>query len=321
MASEETRAVVGAGLMGHGIAQVLSLRPGVVWLYDVAQPALDRAVTRIGDGLAALVRHGLLEPAAAEAARARVRSTTDLGQAVESASFIVEAAPEDLTLKQSLFSELERLAPAEAVLATNTSSILIADIVADVRRGERVVGSHFFLPASIVPLVEVTRGPATSDATMDQTVAIWRSCGKVPIRVEKDVIGMIANRLQAGLIREAIYLVSQGVATPADVDTAVRMSFGLRYLVSGPLEQRDLGGLDLHAQTSREVWPNLGPTEIARAYLLEMVARGDTGVKGGRGFFDWSGQDPEEVRRSRNEALLHTVKALGLWPTIGNSKS
>ena len=308
------RAVVGGGLMGHGIAQVLAWVPGIVRLYDVSSDMLDTAMARIADSLAMIVRKGLVTESDSRKALARIRPTTDLAAAVSSASFVIEAAPEDLALKRQLFADLERLAPPDAILATNTSSLSIAQVSALVERRQRVVGSHFFLPAQIMPLVEVARGESTSDETMSHAVDLWRACGKVPIRVEVDIPGYVANRLQGALAREAINLWARDVASAADIDAAVRLGFGLRFLTTGPLKQRDLGGLDLHVAIADTLWPDLDRRTDASPRVRAKVERGETGLKSGRGFYDWTGQDPEHVRRAIEEDLVSTIAALGIWP-------
>ena len=303
--------------MGHGIALVLATQPGDVWLYDVSISALDGAMDRIRRSLPDLVRHGMMEEEVAERVMERVRPTTDLAEAAGSAWFAIEAAPEDLDLKRGLLADLERLAPVGAILATNTSSLTIGQISTEVFARERLVGSHFFLPAQIVPLVEVSRGPATSEETMSRTVELWKACGKAPIRIEQDIPGYVANRMQGALVREAVSLLAKGVATAADIDAAARLGFGLRLLVSGPLEQRDLGGVHLHARIAGQMWPDLDRSTGPHPLALEMVERGELGLDAGRGFYDWAGQDPETVRRERSEALLRIVAALGLGPAAG----
>ena len=183
------RAVVGAGMMGHGIAQVLAARPGPVRLYDVDSRFLDRAIERIEESLALLAGRGLVSESHRGAAVGRISTTTDLAEAVESAWFVIEAAPEQLALKQKLFADLERLSPGDAILATNSSGLSLAEIAADVQGQDRVVGSHFFMPAQLIPLVEVSRGASTTDETLDRTVDLWRTCGKAPIRVNQDYRG------------------------------------------------------------------------------------------------------------------------------------
>ena len=215
------RAVIGPGLMGHGIALVLAKRPGAVWLYGTSDEILAAGMERIAQSLEQLRRYGLVERA--DEILARIRPTTDLAQAVAHARLVVEAIPEDLALKKELFAKLERLAPEDAILATNSSGLPIAESAAEINSGWRVVGSHFFLPAQIIPLVEVSRGPETSDAVMQWTCDHWRACGKEPIRIEKDLPGYIANRMQGALVREATHLLAEGAASAEDIDKAVCM--------------------------------------------------------------------------------------------------
>jgi len=307
-------AVVGAGLMGHGIAHVLAQRAASVTMYDISQEALELADARIRDTLDSLVEHGIIDQAEADGIAGRISGTTDLAEAVEAASVVVEASPEDMDLKRRLFTELERLVPPDTIIASNSSGMSVVDMTGHLAQQERVVGSHFFLPAQVIPLVEVSRGPRTSDETMERTIELWRSCGKRPIRIEKDVNGYVANRLQAALVREATNLVAEGVASAEDIDLAVQTSFGLRFMVSGPLEQRDLGGLDLHVALARGLWPHLSKSDGPFPEVIEMVERGDLGVKSGKGFFDWSGRDPEQVRRERTTQMIEVMSRLEMWP-------
>jgi 3-hydroxybutyryl-CoA dehydrogenase len=227
---------------------------------------------------------------------------------------VVEASPENMALKRRLFTELEALVSPDTIMASNSSGMSVGDMTGHLAHQERVVGSHFFLPAQVIPLVEVSRGPRTSDETMERTIELWRSCGKRPIRIEKDVNGYVANRLQAALVREATNLVSEGVASAEDIDLAVQTSFGLRFMVSGPLEQRDLGGLDLHVVLARGLWPHLSKSDGPFPNVVDMVERGDLGLKSGQGFFDWSGRDPEDVRRQRTTQMIEVMSRLEMWP-------
>lgn len=304
------RAVIGAGLMGHGIAQVLATIPGTVWLYDISVSALDEALARIDNTLTMLVRHGLMDESNSNDILGRIHVTTDLDTAVGKSNFIIEAVPENLELKQSIFSDIAKIVNVDAVLATNSSSFQIGQIASSVENAERVVGSHFFLPAQIMPLVEVSRGSFTSEETMIHTVELWQSCGKEPIRVEHDIPGYVANRLQAALTREAVSLVARGVASVEDIDTAFRLSIGLRSVVSGPLEQRDITGLDLHVDISRQLWPDLDQSKEPHQYVLNKLKKGDLGLKTGHGFYDWTGKDPEMVRSTKNDMLLSLLSNL-----------
>ena len=172
------------------------------------------------------------------------------------------------------------------------------------------------MPAQLIPLVEVSRGESTSDETVERTVRMWEACGKSPIRVNRDIPGYVANRLQAALVREAVALWSGGVASAGDIDTAVRMGFGLRAMVTGPMRQRDLAGIDLHLAIQRELWPEIDRSVEPNPEVASMVERGELGLKTGRGYFDWSGQDPEQVLRAQNEALVDMMAATGVWPSV-----
>ena len=304
-------AVIGAGAMGHGIGEVLAREYPEVWLYDPDAATLERAVALIRESVERLRRHGLIAAQVARDTPARVHTTTDLERAAGGAGFVIEAAPEDLPTKQELFAELDRLAPAAAVLATNSSSFTLAQVAQRVseRRRPQVVGSHFFLPAQIVPLVEVSRGADTGDEAFEAAYALWERCGKTPIRVRRDVSGYVANRLQRALMREALAQVAEGSASAEDIDRAVRFGFGLRFMGRGPLAQRDLAGLDLASriQTNPDDRERL---DAGRRYLLELAAAGHLGVKAGRGLLDWHGRDPDEVRRTGDEQLARAAALL-----------
>ena len=307
--------------MGHGIAEVLARTQPVVWLYDPDRAVLERALALVRESLERLQRHGLIDAQVARETPSRLRTTTDLARAAERAWLVVEAAPEDLAVKQERFAELDRLAPADALLATNSSSFTIAQVGARVgpQRRPRIVGSHFFLPAQIVPLVEVSRGEETADDAVERVHSLWERCGKVPVRVRRDVPGYIANRLQRALMREALAQVAEGLASAEDVDRAVRYGFGLRFLVRGPLAQRDVAGLDLAARVQVDV-DDHERLAAGRRYLLELAAAGHLGLKTGRGLLDWHGRDAEEVRREGDEELARAAALLGdARPVIGSS--
>ena len=304
-------AVIGAGAMGHGIGEVLARACPEVWLYDPDAATLERALALIRESVERLERHGLIDARVARETPARVRTTTDLQHAAAGAAFVIEAAPEDLPTKQELFAELDRFAPAEAVLATNSSSFTLAEVTKRVseRRRRLVVGSHFFLPAQIVPLVEVSRGAGTADEAFEATYALWERCGKTPIRVRRDVSGYVANRLQRALMREALAQLAEGSASAEDIDRAVRFGFGLRFLVRGPLAQRDLAGLGLASriQTNPDDRERL---DAGRRHLLDLAAAGHLGLDTGRGLLDWHGADPAEVRRTGDESLARAAALL-----------
>ena len=307
----ETAAVIGAGAMGHGIAEVLARQCSTVWLHDSSVEVREAAGGRIAASIARLRRHDLISEETARRIPDRIRVTGDLAQATSSAAFVVEAVSENLPLKQELFGTIDGHSPEDAILATNSSSLRIGDVMAQVseRRRTRLVGSHFFLPAQIVPLVEVSRTADTSADVFDRVVALWEACGKEPIRIERDISGYIANRLQRALMGEALALLAEGTATAEDIDRSVTQGFGLRFMVRGPLAQRDVAGLDLAASMQ---YDGGGPERLdaGRQHLLELVASGQLGLKTGRGLLDWEGMDPDATVIEGDDALAEAVSRL-----------
>jgi 3-hydroxybutyryl-CoA dehydrogenase len=286
MASAEVRTVVvvGAGTMGHGIAQVAAMAGAAVTLIDQDADLAAAALARIRANLDAGVERGKVTPAARAAALERTRADTDLATAAAHADLAIEAVPEKLELKRAVFQALEAAAPPHAILATNTSSLSITDIQTGLARPERVVGLHFFNPVHIMALVEVVRGDSTADEVVDAAVAFARALGKEPI-VVRDSPGFASSRLGVALGLEAMRMLEEGVASAADIDTA--MTLGYRHPM-GPLRLTDLVGLDVRLDIARYLHERLGgdrfrPPEILRA----KVARGELGRKTGLGFFEW----------------------------------
>ncbi len=287
----EKVAVVGAGLMGHGIAQVFALQGFFVGLTDISAHALDAALENVRANLALLADHGIIAKEAEGAALGRIVTTTDLAWGIGGADFVIEAAVENLEIKQQIFRELDAICPEKVILANNTSVISISEIAAHTRHKSRVVGTHFWNPPYLVPLVEVVRGGHTADHVMDFTIDILKKVGKHPVRVNKDVPGFVGNRLQHALWREAISIVEHGIADAATVDECVKYGFGLRLPILGPMENSDLVGTDLTLAIHDYLLKHLERSPDASPLLKEIVARGDLGFKSGRGFQQWSAQD------------------------------
>lgn len=300
----ERIAVIGGGLMGAGIAQVFASRGYPVRVHEPAAAVRGTVLSRIAESLELLG-----EPALPEE---RVLVTSSLGEAVESAEVVFEAAPERLELKRSIFVELERLAPADCTLASNTSVIPIRDIAADVRDGGRVIGTHWWNPPYLVPLVEVVGSVRSDPERVTAMLGLLERVGKKPVRVCKDVPGFVGNRLQHALWREAQALVSEGVCDAETVDTVVKNSFGLRLAVLGPIENADLVGLDLALDIHRTVIPGLSNEPGPSPMLTALVAAGKLGFKTGEGFRCWT---PEQMAATRRELLLHLQRSLGITPS------
>ena len=291
-------AVIGAGLMGHGIAQVFALAGHVVTITDAHKPNLDSAKERITRNLDDLGD----DPRAVE----RVTAVADLAACVRDADYVVEAILEDMPLKQRTFAEIEQHVRPDAILASNTSVMPITEIMQGLKHRERALGTHWWNPPFLVPLVEVIGTRWTSQAAIDFTMKLHADAGKTPAHVKKDVPGFIGNRLQHALWREAISLVERGICDAATVDSVVKAAFGRRIAVLGPLENADLVGTDLTLAIHKTVLPDIEHRPGPSPYLERLVAEGKLGFKSGEGFRKWS---PEQQAALRAKVVQHLKKA------------
>jgi 3-hydroxybutyryl-CoA dehydrogenase len=291
-------AVVGAGLMGHGIAQVFALAGHDVTIYDSFERTLASAKDRILANLKDLGDD--------QSAVDRVTPQGDLAKAVTGADYVVEAVLEDLGLKQKLFAEIEQHARPDAILASNTSVIPITQIMQGLTRRERALGTHWWNPPFLVPLVEVIETQWTSPAAVDFTMKLHAAAGKTPAHVKKDVPGFIGNRLQHALWREAIALVENGICDAETVDSVIKAAFGRRLAVLGPLENADMVGTDLTLAIHRTVLPDIDSRPGPSPYLEKLVKDGKLGFKSGEGFRKWS---PQQQADLRSTVLQHLKKA------------
>jgi len=281
-------AIIGAGLMGHGIAQVFAVAGHPVTVFDPSAEALASLRERITRNLIDLG----LNPAAAQ----RVTPVADMAEAVREADVLFEAGPENLAFKQQLFGELEALCPAHTLLASNTSVIPITAIMQGLKTGHRAMGTHWWNPPYLVPLVEVIKTPHTEATLAQQMYDLLAAVGKTPAMVEKDVPGFIGNRLQHALWREAVALVADGVCDAATVDTVVKASFGRRLPVLGPLENADLVGVDLTQAIHQTVLGDLNRDTGPNPYLQQLIDQGRLGMKTGEGFQRWTPEQQDELR-------------------------
>ncbi len=293
--SRSAALVVGGGTMGADVALVLARAGCKVIVLESAEPR----------------RHLLADYF--------VRGMTDLGVAdgIDTVSacasldevpwieidLVIECIPERLDIKRTLFAELARRARKDALLTSNSSSFPISAIAADLDTASRMLGLHFFMPAHLVPLVEVILGKDSSLAHAQSLMVFMRACGMVPVLVKKDLPGFLANRLQHALAREAFAMIDDGVATAEDVDKAVRFGFGFRFLAAGPVLQRDHAGLDVHTAAAATMYPSLSAATTPAKVLRENVANGKLGMKTGEGFFRWT-QESTAAERKRYDDLL-----------------
>jgi len=277
-------AVVGAGTMGHGIAYAVALAGFDVRLTDNRSDAIPLAIRRIGDLLQGGVKRGKLNEADLSAVAARLRPERELSAAVREADVVIEAVVEDLGVKQRLFVELERTAPAEALLATNTSSLSVAAIAGAVRDPGRVVGLHFFNPVHAMKLVEIVRHPRAAAAAVERAVAFARALGKEPILVN-DSPGFASSRLGLVLGLEAMRMLEQGVASAEDIDKAMELGYNHPM---GPLKLTDLVGLDVRLAIADYLYRTLEEPQFEPPPILrDKVAKGELGKKTGKGFYSW----------------------------------
>jgi 3-hydroxybutyryl-CoA dehydrogenase len=297
-------AIIGGGKMGGDIAVVFAAGG---WQAHVQEP--DARVR------AALPQRWRAALGTARAARMlHVHETLDALPWPDIA-LVIETVPENLALKQALFRKIEALARPAAILASNSSSFRISEIATKLRRPQRAAGMHWGTPAHIAPIVEVVRGKATSTRTMGQINRWLRALGKLPVNLSRDITGMLVNRMQHAMMREAFALIDRGIATPQDIDLAVRYGYGFRYIAAGPLRQRDMNGLVIHREAAAQIYPTLHNGAKPPRCLERLLAAGHTGARAGRGFYRW---DPRKLEQelARCDALFWT--ALELMADSGN---
>jgi 3-hydroxybutyryl-CoA dehydrogenase len=277
-------AVIGAGLMGSGIAQVAAQAGWTVTLRDIDDAATRRGVEGIRKSLEKFAGKGAIEPGDVEAALGRITTTTELEAAAE-ADIVVEAVFERLDVKQEVFRQLDKVCRPEAVLATNTSAIPVTQIAAAIQRPESVVGTHFFSPVPMMKLCELVRGYKTSDATLATARAFAEEIGKTCVVVNRDIAGFVTTRLIAALVVEAVKLVESGVVSPEDLDTACKLGFGHAM---GPLATTDLTGVDVLLHATKNIYTDTADEKFFPPELLQrMVTAGDLGRKSGKGFYTY----------------------------------
>ncbi|MBM4331097.1 MAG: 3-hydroxyacyl-CoA dehydrogenase family protein [Deltaproteobacteria bacterium] len=295
--------IVGAGTMGHSLAQVFAQAGYNVWLNDVSEEILAKARSLISANLQTFVEMGLLPKGQPASILSRIQTTTKIAEAGANADLVIEAIIEDQAAKKEMFKALDQICPPAAILASNTSYMDIFKFV-ETKRPDKVLITHWFAPPHIVPLVEIVRGPATSQETVDTVKALIIAAGKKPIVISKFLPGFIGNRLQSALGNEVLFLLDNGYASAEDIDTATKASFGLRMPILGLVKRMDFTGLDLSQKILSNATYKIPPQQTQSKTIDQLVAQGKLGVKTGSGYYEYGGRSTEEIMKERDIKLI-----------------
>lgn len=303
-------AIIGSGVMGSGIAQSFAVSGYFVTINDIKEELLYHAQNRISENLSLLIEEGALTDREKQGALANITYSVDLEGAVRDADFIIEAIPEVIELKLNLYQQLEEIIKPDAIVASNTSTFPISQLMEKASFAERMVITHFFNPGHLVPLVEIVQHDETKPEIVKTTMDLMRKIGKSPILLKKEIAGFIANRLQTALMREAFYLLKEGVADAEDIDTAITAGPGFRWAFTGPIEIADFGGLDTWQRVFDNVSPVLDQSKEAPDLIRDLVAEGKLGTKSGEGIFTYKESTVSQKinERDRNFIKLGKLK-------------
>ena len=301
--------VVGAGTMGHGIAQSFAQEDYDVALVDVKQEMLDRALVLINSSLETLAKYKIIKRSQIKKAIARIKFTTSLKDVGRYADVAIEAVPEDKEIKAQIFNLLDRICPPQTIIASNTTALNIFDIE-KTSRPDKVLISHWYTPPQLIPLVDVVKGPQTSEDSIQLMVELLKKIGKTPLLLRKFVSGYLISRLQIATLREIFYLLDNDIVTPQELDMAAKAGLALRMMVVGLVQRIDFGGLDLTVKNldNPYVQSQITPPDYKPKKIYELVKKGHLGIKTGKGFYDYAGRSEEELCRERDAKLIKMLK-------------
>ncbi len=312
MSEKKNIAVLGAGKMGLGIAQLFATAGNqvkVIYVYDDKQRYDAREVIR--GNMAILIENDVMTQEEADAALERISFVDTIEETVGFADIVFEGIIENLGIKQDYFAKMDAMFPESVILATNTSAISITEIAEKSVHKDRIIGTHYWNPAYLMPLVEVIRTKYVSEETVQTTYNILQDAGKKPVIVKKDVPGFLANRMQHALFREALSIVENDIADPKDVDDAIRYGFGLRLGICPPIECMEMGGLDLTYSIHEYLFPHIENSTKPSRLLTENIAKGNLGFKTGKGLVEWTPEKVANCNKELAEGLIKVKKALG----------
>lgn len=303
--------VVGAGVMGHGIAQTFAQTGYEVSLVDMQSEILTRARKLIEASLATFAHEGLLAEKQIKGTIKHINFTTSLEDGAQDADIAIEAVTEDAEIKKKVFALLDKLCPPRTILASNTTSLNIFDIV-QTSRPDKVILCHWYAPPQIMPLVDLVKGSQSSDEAIELMARTLKIAGKKPVVMNKFISGFVIPRLQLAMQREVFFLIDNGYLTPEDLDEAVKYSLAMRMMILGVVQRIDFGGLDLTVKNLQNhyVQSQMTPLSYKPKKVFELVAQGHLGVKTGKGFYDYHGKSEAEVYRERDIKLIRMLKAM-----------
>ncbi|MDU2065382.1 MAG: 3-hydroxyacyl-CoA dehydrogenase family protein [Sporomusaceae bacterium] len=299
---------LGTGTMGFGTALAFAMAGYEVKMYGRSESSIERGVNSIKGALKTYVANGLVKEDDVAAILARVEGVTTLEAVAEKADFIIESVAEELAIKQEIWGKLDKLCAPHTIFATNTSGLSPTAIAEPLQRKDKFVVAHFWNPPHLVPLVEVVPGKGTSEEAVQITWKLMELIQKKPVALKREALGFIGNRLQLALLREALYIVESGIATPEAVDTTMKYSLGRRLATTGPLESADLGGLDIFNNISSYLLADLCNETTGSKLLQEAVAAGKLGAKTGTGLYDWTPESLEKIKSFRETILIDWLK-------------
>ncbi|MDD3251051.1 MAG: 3-hydroxyacyl-CoA dehydrogenase NAD-binding domain-containing protein [Lachnospiraceae bacterium] len=300
--------VVGSGMMGSGIGAISALAGNKTMLVDVDEAHVKAGIEKVAACIKLREENGLNTQEEAAKAMTLIETSTDLEAAAESAFMVIEAIIEKLDAKQELFAKLDAMLPVEVPICSNTSGLRITDISSKCHHAERTVTTHFWLPAHLVPLVEVVMGDHTELEVAEKVRDELKKWKKSPVLVKRDLPGQLANRIFQAIIREAIAITASGLASAEDVDTAISCGMAMRFPEWGPLKHLDAIGLDLGLSVQETVLPDICAEKHANEYIRGLVVDGNLGVKTGKGFYDWSERSMEQDMKKRDQFIIEAVK-------------
>lgn len=304
-------AVLGAGTMGHGIAEVFAMYGYDINLYETDELRLKSVKEEIREELEVLAEEKIINDINIKPILERIKLYSDLITAVEDRDFVIEAVPEILSLKQEIFKLLDEHCPEKTIIASNTSSIKLNDMIGDISdsRKQRVMVNHFYNPAHIMPIIEMSYFGNMPEGIYQEVEKLYVSIGKQTVKVLKDVPGLVANRIQQGVAREVFSLIEMGVAAPEDIDKALKYGPAFRYATSGQLEIADMGGLDIWYNVSNNLLQVMDNSRQANPLLKQKIEEGKLGIKSGEGFYKYYEKEKEEVKRKFTKRLINQLKA------------